>query len=109
MALGAQYQLTDTISLRAGYSYNQNPISNAQSSFNVASPTILEHAVYLGFSYRVSDALSLSMAYWHGFENSIDGPFNGPTGPVPNTSVRSTVSADSLIVGTTVQFGSRAN
>lgn len=108
-SVGAQYQLTDSIFLRAGYSYNQDPITNAQSSFNVASPTILENTVYMGFSYRLSDALSLSLAYWHGFENSIDGPFNGPAGPIANTSVRSTVSADGLVIGATVRFGSRTN
>ena len=105
MSIGAQYLLTDHVSVRAGYSYNQDPISNAQSSYNVASPVVLEHAVYVGFSYHVSDALSLSLAYWHGFENSIDGPFNSPLGPVPNTSVRSTLAADSVLLGATVRFG----
>lgn len=107
VSLGAQYQLTDTVSLRAGYSYNQDPITSAQSSFNVAAPTILEHTVYMGFSYRVSDALSLSLAYLHGFENSVDGPFNTPAGPVPNTSVKSTVSADALVLGVSVRFGGK--
>ncbi len=110
VAIGAQYQLSDAVSVRAGYSYNQDPISSAVSSFNVASPTILEHAVYLGFSYQVSDALSLSAAYLHGFENSVDGPFNAPVvGPIAGTSIRSTVSADALVIGATVHFGCTNN
>jgi long-chain fatty acid transport protein len=105
MALGAQYQATDCLSLRAGYTFNQNPISDAQSSFNSQSPTILMHAVYVGLSYKVSDALSLSLAYAHGFENAIDGPLVTPLGSVPGTSVRSQASADTLLFGASVRFG----
>jgi long-chain fatty acid transport protein len=104
-SLGAQYQMTDTLSVRGGYSYNQDPISDSQSSFNVASPTIIEHAVYLGVSYQVSSALSLSLAYLHGFQNSVEGPLVTPLGTVPGSSVRSTVSADALVLGVSVKFG----
>lgn len=72
MSAGAQYLLTDALSVRLGYSYNQNPVPDSQSIFNVLSPTVLEHAIYLGASYRVTDALSLSLAYFHCFQNSID-------------------------------------
>jgi long-chain fatty acid transport protein len=93
--------------VRAGYSYNQDPITAAQTSFNVASPTILEHTIYLGASYKVSEALSLSLAYAHCFQNSIEGPLVTPAGAVPGNSIRSTVSADTLLVGATVKFGGR--
>src|SRR5262249_44690586 len=107
LALGAQYQWTDSISVRMGYTYNQNPIPDSQSMFNVLSPTILEHAIYVGASYQLSDALLVSVAYSHAFENSIDGLYTTPRGAVPGSSVRSTVSADNLIFGATVRFGSR--
>jgi long-chain fatty acid transport protein len=109
MALGAQYQLTDCVSLRLGYTYNQNPIDDSQSSFNVASSTILEHTLYVGASYKVSDLLTLSFAYAHGFENSIDGPLVTPFGPVPGSSVKSTVSADTFLLGATVHFGCKGS
>ena len=109
VSLGAQYQMTDKLSLRGGYSYNQDPIADSQSSFNIASPTILEHTVYLGLSYQVSNALSLSLAYAHSFQNSVEGPLVLPTGAVPGSSIRSTVSADTLIMGVTVKFGNKSN
>jgi long-chain fatty acid transport protein len=105
MALGAQYELSDTITVRGGYSYNGNPISNQRTSDNIASPVILQHAVSVGFTYHLTDAFSLSAAYQHWFQNSIEGPFNSPFGVIPGTSVRSTVSADSVILGATVRFG----
>jgi long-chain fatty acid transport protein len=109
LSVGAQYQMTDYLSVRMGYSYNQDPISDAQTSSNVASPTILENAVYLGFSYHVSDALSLSVAYAHLFQNSISGPLVTPAGAVPGSSVGLTTSADLLVIGATVKFGCRGN
>jgi long-chain fatty acid transport protein len=109
VALGAQYQLTDCTSLRLGYTYNQNPIEDSQSSFNVVSPTILEHSLYVGGSYKVSDLLTLSFAYAHGFENSINGPLQTPFGPVSGSSIKSTVSADTFVIGATVHFGCKTN
>jgi long-chain fatty acid transport protein len=105
VALGAQYRLTDALSLRAGYSFNENPISDAQAFFNVAAPTIMEHTLYLGASYDVTDAFSLSLAYAHAFQNSVSGPFVSPLGPVAGTSVTSTVAADTFLLGATIRFG----
>jgi long-chain fatty acid transport protein len=105
VAVGAQYRLTDALALRAGYSFNQDPISDSQAFFNVASPTILEHTLYLGASYDVTDAFSLSLAYAHAFQNSVSGPFVSPVGATPGTSVTSTVSADTFLLGATIRFG----
>lgn len=106
VALGAQYQMTDALSLRAGYSWNENPISNSQTSANAASPLIIQNTVSLGASYQLSDSFMVSMAYMHCFENSISGPIVLPGGVVPGSSVTSTAAADSLLIGATVKFGS---
>jgi long-chain fatty acid transport protein len=105
VAVGCQYQCSECTSVRVGYSYNQNPISDSQSIFNVASPTIVEHTVYAGASYRVSSALIFSVAYVHAFENSIEGPIQIPLGTIPVSSVKNTTSADVLLFGATVEFG----
>ncbi|MEZ6058173.1 MAG: outer membrane protein transport protein [Planctomycetaceae bacterium] len=105
VALGAQYQATDNLSLRIGYSWNENPISSPQSSANVASPLVLQNLLSFGGSYHVSEALTLSLAYTHGFENSVTGPLVLPLGSIPGTSVTNTASADMVIVGATVRFG----
>ena len=105
MSLGAQYRLTDSLALRAGYSFNENPISDAQAVFNIASPLLLEHALYVGFSYRVSECFSVTGAYAHGFQNSVSGAIITPRGTVPGSSVESVVSADTFLIGASVQFG----
>jgi long-chain fatty acid transport protein len=109
MSLGAQYLLTDNISLRAGYSYNQDPVRENLTIFTVAAPTIVEHTLYVGASYRVTDALSLSFAYVHAFENGITGPYVTPFGPLPGASVHYDTSADTFLIGATVRFGCNAN
>ena len=102
---GAQYQATKRLLLRFGYQYNGNPIGNDSAFFNIASPLIIQHIASTGLSYYLTDQLILSMAYLHGFENSISGPFHAPgVGPLAGTSVTSRVSADALALGVTVRY-----
>jgi long-chain fatty acid transport protein len=107
MSTGAQYRVTDAVSVRVGYSYNQNPIPDNQASANVVSPLILEHTVYVGASYRVTDSFLLSLAYLHGFQNSIQGPLVTSLGTVAGSSVQTSASLDAVVLGATVFFGSK--
>jgi long-chain fatty acid transport protein len=102
--LGAQYALTEALPVRLGYSYGMNPIADSRSSFNVASPAISEHTIYCGLSYRITAALTASVAYAHAFRNSGSGPLQLPAGPVPGTLITNTVSVDSIIFGATLRF-----
>jgi long-chain fatty acid transport protein len=104
LAAGVQYQCTDALSLRLGYTFNPNPVPDAVAAFNVASAPIYEHVVYLGASYRLTAACALSAAYFHAFDNSITGPVVTPAGPVRGSSVTTETVTDSLIVGVSVQF-----
>jgi long-chain fatty acid transport protein len=105
VALGAQYQLCDDISLRVGYSWNENPIRDSQTFINTPAPVITEHMITAGASWRITEDFTLSVAYVHAFENSIQGPFVTPAGPVPGTSVRSSTSGDLVVLGASVKFG----
>lgn len=105
VALGAQYRMTDALALRAGYSWNENPISNSQTSANAASPLIIQNTLSAGASYQLTDSFLVSMAYMHCFENSITGSIVTAGGPIAGSSVTSTAAADSLLIGATVKFG----
>jgi long-chain fatty acid transport protein len=104
VAAGAQYQVSDRLFVRLGYTFNPNPIPDAVSVFNVTSPTIYEHVLYLGASYKLTPDCTLSVAYFHAFDNSITGPIVTPRGAVPGSSVTSDVVTDSFIAGVNVQF-----
>jgi long-chain fatty acid transport protein len=60
LSLGAQYQLTDQLSARAGYSFNMNPMGNSVTSYNVASPLNIQNSLALGLSYNVTKSLKIS-------------------------------------------------
>ncbi len=99
-ALGAQYQWNDRISLRSGYTFNQNPISNQESFFNVASPLIYQHMISTGASLGISESTSCHVAYSYMFENTRSGPLYAPGfGAVPGSSV------DNILDGHFLSFG----
>jgi len=105
LGTGVQYQWTDAFSTRAGYTFNLNPVGPALTSFNVGSPTIIQHTVALGASYNVTQAFKLSLAYAHDFQNAISGPLVQPfVGRVPGSSVRTASTVDSVYIGATVSF-----
>jgi long-chain fatty acid transport protein len=104
IALGSQYQLTEKLSVRAGYTYNTNPIPSENVVFNAASPLTYQHQVGTGASYQLTPACTLSMAYYHIFYSAVSGPYLTPTGPIPGASVAAGCNVDSVILGIRVTF-----
>ncbi len=71
--LGAEYQYSKNLVLRAGYNHGNNPIRAADVTFNILAPGVIEDHLTLGFSYETASGGELSMAYMHAFENSVKG------------------------------------
>ena len=105
IALGAQYQVRDALTLRIGYNWNQNPIDGARTFFNVASPTMIQDTLSMGATYQLTEDFSLSAVYGHAFQHSISGPLVLPGGSVPGTSITSVASGELFVFGVTVRFG----
>jgi long-chain fatty acid transport protein len=106
VAAGAQFRVCDALTVRAGYSFNQNPIPDNLASENIGAGAVEQHTLYVGGSYRLSEALLVSAAYVHVFRNGIEGPLVTPhLGPIPGTFVRDEIlGVDSFLAGITVQF-----
>jgi long-chain fatty acid transport protein len=106
LALGAQYQLTDSTTLRMGYTFNQNPIPDQFAWENAGSILVEKHSLYLGATYRMFERVLVSAAYIHVFGNSVTGPIRVPgLGPVPESFVKDELTGvDALVMGFTVQF-----
>jgi len=72
--IGFEYQYNSEITLRAGYSRNDNPIGAQDVTFNILAPGVVQDHVALGFTYKTKSGGELTMFYMHAFENSVTGP-----------------------------------
>jgi hypothetical protein len=69
--------------------------------FNVQAPGIITNTSTLGASYDVTEDVTFSLAWMHGFRNSIEGPIL----QVPHSSFRLDVQLDTLWAGVNIKFG----
>ena len=101
VATGVQYQLSEKITLRAGYLYNTNPIPSTATLFNIQAPGITTNTLSFGASYHLTADITTTAAWVHGFRNSIQGGVE----QLPGASTRLDTQTDSLVVGLNIQFG----
>ena len=105
LSVGAQYKLSDCLTVRAGYAYGPSPIDGTpESGLNVATPLILEHLVSLGTTMQITPSLAMHVAYSHGFENELNDSIQTAAGAVPGSSVTQKVSAHLLTAGFSASF-----
>ncbi|MFO0911159.1 MAG: outer membrane protein transport protein [Isosphaeraceae bacterium] len=103
VAVGAQYEWSERLTLRAGYLYNQNPINQVQTLFNIQAPGFIQNTLGLGASLRLNENLVFSAAWLHGFRADIEGPI----GQIPGSSAKMDAQMDSILVGLTIQYGGK--
>ncbi len=103
IALGVQYRVAPKLALRGGYNKGDNPIPDDRAFFTVSTPAIFEDRYCAGLGFQATENMNLDIAYYHVNDNEITGPFVGPTGPVPGTSVTTAMEMDSVVV--TFNFG----
>ena len=101
MATGAQYQLSEKVTLRGGYLYNTNPIPSTATLFNAQAPGTTQHTLSLGASIKLTPDITATTAWVHGFRNAISGGVE----QLPGASTRLDTQTDSLVFGLNVQFG----
>jgi len=103
-AVGAQFQWNDRLSVRTGYSFNQNPISNSESFFSVATPLIYQHMLSTGASWLLSESTACHLACSHLFENTRTGSLYAPgIGAIPGSSVDNMLYAQVLSFGVSLR------
>jgi len=101
--IGADYQYSEKIILRAGWAYAEAPIPNDQVLFNLLAPATTENNLTLGASYQYEDDIEISVNYLHGLEKIIKGPTAFPPGGVPvdgsNGSIAMVQNAMGIMLG----------
>jgi long-chain fatty acid transport protein len=94
--LGVEYQYSGDLTLRAGYNHTDNPIQSRDVTFNIIAPGVVKDHLTLGFTYRLSPASEITMAYMHAFENSVTGSSLYNNFGVPAGTETIKLSEDSL-------------
>jgi long-chain fatty acid transport protein len=73
--LGVEYKYSPTMTLRAGYSHTDAPMTSADVTFNVLAPGVIEDHITLGMTYAMDKDADLTVSYAHAVENSITGNY----------------------------------
>lgn len=105
MAFGVQRQITEQLALRGGYTFNQSPIKDSETIFNIASPLIYEHMLSVGASYDLSPSVALSFAYSHMLESTRTGPVILPgLGTIPGSSISTELNTHLASFGISARY-----
>ncbi len=59
---GAEYAATDNLTIRAGYSYNTNPIPKTETIFNTLAPAVVQHHITAGGTFQFSENSAFEFA-----------------------------------------------
>ena len=113
VAAGVQLKMIDKVPVRLGYTFSSNPITEDNVFFSAAAPAVIKHAVQIGFSYKITDNLDLSLAYHRGLTTEVSGPLLNPMlisaedqlGVVPGSEMTSKMHTDVGLLGLAYRFG----
>ncbi len=78
--LGAQHQLDDKTTLRAGWNYAKQPIATDQLDFNLLAPAVVEHHLTFGATRKLDKNSEVSVNLMHAFNNKVTGTQTAGTG-----------------------------
>lgn len=97
VAIGAEYDLTESFTIRAGYNYGNSPVSSP--GLSPLFPALVEHHATVGCTYTVG-SWDLDFAYEHAFTNTEtnDGTPDPNTNPFYGSEVSHTMDTVSFMV-----------
>lgn len=72
--LGANYNLNDRWTVRAGVNIGENPIPDSETLLNVTAPGIVKKHLTFGFTYNVDKSSEITMSAMHAFREDQSGP-----------------------------------
>jgi long-chain fatty acid transport protein len=113
IAAGVQLKLIEKVPIRLGYTYSSNPITEDNVFFSAPAPAVIEHAVQVGFTYKITEKLGVSLAYHRGMSADVTGQLlnpqaitaENPLGKVPGSVITSKMHTDVGLIGLSYSFG----
>ena len=74
--LGAQWSANDSLDLRVGYSFGDQPIPNTEMSFNILAPGVIEQHITFGATKTLASGNQLNFSFMYAPEETVTGPQN---------------------------------
>lgn len=114
ISAGLQYQLTEKMPVRIGYTYSSNAIKDELAFFSASATAVINDAAQLGIGYVFSDKLELNAVYHHGFRGAgVSGELlspeaitaTNPLGAMPGTNVSYTMETSLIQFTLNYTFG----
>lgn len=81
--IGAAYDYSERLALRAGYSHGTQPIPEDQTFLNILAPGTIQDHLSVGATWKTAGGRELSFAYTHGFRKTVNGSGSIPPGFPP--------------------------
>lgn len=94
--LGVSQEFDPTLTLRAGYSHNNQPIPSGQTFLNILAPATIQDHITLGATWKLASKSELTVAYMHGFKKTVNGVGSIPAVPFGGGEANISLSEDSL-------------
>jgi len=81
--IGASFDYSEQLTLRAGYSRGDQPIPESQTFLNILAPGVVQDHLSLGGTWKTAGGGELSLAYTHAFKKTVNGSGSIPPGFPP--------------------------
>lgn len=104
--VGVDWHVTSSWALRAGYSYNENPIESRDVTFNILAPGVVQHHATAGVTYSFGRQ-EITLSYAHAFHESLSGESRLVGLGMAPAGTQETISMSQNSVGIEYSFGFR--
>ncbi len=71
--LGVAHQYSGRLTLRAGFTYNTQPIPSSEVMFNSLAPGVIQKHLTFGATWKLNNGGELTVSYFHAFEEDVSG------------------------------------
>jgi len=108
VSFGIQYKGINKLPLRAGYTFNTNPIDDELVFFSAPATAVIKNAFQLGLGYEFTERLTVNGVYHYGTSsgatkgellNPMMVTADNPYGAMPGTSVSYTMTTSMVMLG----------
>ncbi len=108
ISTGLQFTGIEKVSIRVGYTYSGNPISEDLVFISTPAPAIIKNAFQFGIGFEANEKLDLNVMYHHGSSAGFtSGPIlnpglitaNNPFGKLPGSKVSYKLTTDLVMLG----------